>query len=114
MENTVAKIKWKVKRFFHSTKGKIITVLSLIFGGWFLYLRGKNDGKELVYSEWKESWKGWINDWWPKTGDRVVVERVDANKVIHCGFFEDTSEEITELKETIKALTKEVNGNETA
>ena len=33
MENTVAKIKGKVKKFFNSTKGKIITVLSLIFLG---------------------------------------------------------------------------------
>lgn len=103
MENTVAKIKEKVKRFFHSTKGKIITVLSLIFGGWFLYHKGWKDAHDVDEI---------TNYWWDNFREtRTCFHKLDG-KTVNFGFFEDATDEIVELKDTIKALTKEVNENE--
>ena len=103
MKNTVAKIKESVKRFFHSTKGKIITVLSLIFGGWFLYRKGFNDGQEP---------KALLAAWHNSMGlGSVSLGEDEAGEEIKFGFFTNATKEVIELKETIKALTKEVNGN---
>lgn len=100
-------LKDKIKRFLHTTKGKIIMALSAFAALIFAYFKGKKAGIDKTKLEWGTAWHNWINDWWPSVGDRMVVERSDLNKVALLGDYIDASDEINMLKDTIKTLNKE-------